>query len=221
MTQPHLGDLAAMREEYAASGLDEADLAGDPFAMFDRWFAEARDAGLHEPNAMVVATVSAEGRPSARTVLLKGADGLGFRFYTNTESRKGSDLAVVPACSLLFPWHPLERQVRVDGVAEPLGRDEVAAYFASRPRGSRLGAWASDQSRPVASRAELEEAWAAAEERFEGTDDVPVPPQWGGYLVRPWRFEFWQGRRNRLHDRLAYERDHVGSSDWTVTRLAP
>jgi pyridoxamine 5'-phosphate oxidase len=227
VTDPQLGDLrdphdiAAMREEYAASGLDESDLAGDPFTMFDRWFAEARDAGLHEPNAMVLATVSAEGRPAARTVLLKGVDTLGFRFFTNTASRKGTDLAAVAACSLLFPWHPLERQVRVDGVAEPLHRDEVAAYFASRPRGSRLGAWASDQSRPVASRADVEQAWADAEARFEGVEDVPVPPDWGGYLVRPWRLEFWQGRRNRLHDRLVYERDHVEATDWGVTRLNP
>ncbi|MCD4523986.1 pyridoxamine 5'-phosphate oxidase [Nocardioides sp. cx-173] len=209
-------DIAALRQEYAAGGLAEADLAADPVAMFGRWFADVRAAGLHEPNAMVVSTVGVDSRPSSRLVLLKGYDDEGFRFFTNTASRKGEDLAANPACALLFPWHLLERQVRIDGTAELLSRDEVEAYFASRPRGSQLGAWASHQSQPVADRGALEDAYAEAEHRFP--DDVPVPPQWGGYLVRPQAVEFWQGRRGRLHDRLVYRR---GDGGWTTERLAP
>ncbi|MCD4533602.1 pyridoxamine 5'-phosphate oxidase [Nocardioides sp. cx-169] len=210
-------DIAALRQEYAAGGLAEADLARDPVAMFGRWFADVRAAGLHEPNAMVVSTVGADSRPSSRLVLLKGYDDEGFRFFTNTASRKGEELAANPACALLFPWHLLERQVRVDGTAELLPRDEVEAYFVSRPRGSQLGAWASHQSQPVADRGELEDAYAEAERRFP--DDVPVPPQWGGYLVRPQVVEFWQGRRGRLHDRLVYRVG--GGGGWTTVRLAP
>ncbi|WP_193614332.1 pyridoxamine 5'-phosphate oxidase [Nocardioides lijunqiniae] len=210
------GDIAALRQEYAAGGLAEDDLAADPVAMFGGWFADVRAANLHEPNAMVVSTVSAEGRPSSRMVLLKGVADDGFRFFTNTASRKGSDLAANPACSLLFPWHLLERQVRVDGTASLLPRADVEAYFASRPRGSQLGAWASHQSSPVAGREELDAAYADAERRFP--DEVPVPPEWGGYLVRPELVEFWQGRRGRLHDRLVYRRE---GSAWVAERLAP
>jgi pyridoxamine 5'-phosphate oxidase len=152
-------------------------------------------------------------------VLLKGLGPAGFVFFTNTGSRKGEDLAANPRCALLFPWHPLERQVRVDGVAEPLSREDVEAYFASRPRGSRLGAWASPQSR-VVSQGELASSYAAAEERFP--DEVPVPPEWGGYVVRPEAVEFWQGRPGRMHDRLRYRRsDHGGHDGWTTERLAP
>lgn len=209
-------DLAALREEYARAGLAEGDLAADPITMFRRWLAEAMESGLHEPNAMVVATTSADGRPSARMVLLKGLDERGFVFFTNTGSRKGIELAGNPACALLFPWHPLERQVRVDGIASPLDAEAVAAYFATRPRGSRLGAWASHQSREVAGRSELEAAYVAVEARFP--DDVPVPEEWGGYLVRPDQVEFWQGRPGRMHDRLVYRRD---GERWTTVRLAP
>lgn len=211
-----MDDLADLRAEYARGGLDEADLADDPLTMFGRWFAEARAAGLHEPNAMVVATVSPDGRPSSRFVLLKVLDQRGFGFFTNLGSRKGTDLAANPGCSVLFPWHPLERQVRVDGNAEPLPREEVAAYFTSRPRGSQLGAWASPQSDVVAGRAELDAAYAEMERRFPG--EVPLPDSWGGYVVVPDTVEFWQGRPGRMHDRLRYRRTSDG---WTVERLAP
>ena len=204
---------AARRIEYATAGLAESDLAADPVAMFRRWYDDAAD--LPEPNAVVVATVSADGWPSARTVLLKGMDADGARFFTNQASRKGTDLAAQPRCALLFPWHPLERQVRVEGVAEPLSRAEVAAYFHSRPRGSQLGAWASHQSQPTTTD-ELERAFAAAEAAYPV--EVPVPDDWGGYLVRPVRWEFWQGRRNRLHDRLCYVRE---GTSWRIERLAP
>jgi len=211
-------DLAALREEYARSGLTESDLAPDPIAMFRRWFDEAVAAGLHEPNAMVVATADPGARPAARFVLLKGLSDNGFVFFTNTRSRKGEELTANPACALLFPWHPLERQVRVDGTAAPLSADDVAAYFASRPRGSQLGAWASHQSREVAGREELTAAYDEAAATYPEPTPVPVPEEWGGYVVRPDAVEFWQGRPGRMHDRLVYRRTDAG---WTTVRLAP
>ncbi|HET6937453.1 MAG TPA: pyridoxamine 5'-phosphate oxidase [Nocardioides sp.] len=212
-----LDAVAAAREEYTRGGLLESDLLPDPISMFRKWYDDAYAAGLHEPNAMVVATVSADFAPSARLVLLKGVSGDGFVFYTNTGSRKGAELAGNPRCALLFPWHPLERQVRVDGTAAALGREAVDAYFAVRPRGSQLGAWASHQSHVVSGRDELQAAYDEAERRF-AHGDVPTPEEWGGYLVHPESVEFWQGRPGRMHDRLVYRRTAEG---WRTERLAP
>lgn len=217
MSDDRAVDLAALRAEYGDQGLEPVGAGVDPWDLWQRWFDDAAAAGLHEPNAMVVATVDPDGTPSARTVLLKGVGADGFRFFTNTASRKGRALAGEAACALLFPWHPLERQVRVEGTAALLPAADVAAYWASRPRGSQLGAWASPQSQVVAGRDELDARYREVEERFAG-QDVPVPPDWGGYVVQPVSFEFWQGRRGRLHDRLRY----TATDDvWTVERLAP
>jgi pyridoxamine 5'-phosphate oxidase len=209
---------AGLRREYSRGGLVESDLPGDPFTMFQRWYDDAVAAEIYEPNAMVVASVSTDGRPSARMVLLKGFSPDGWVFFTNLESRKGIELLGNAHCALLFPWHPLERQVRVDGSATELPRADVEAYFATRPRGSRLGAHASHQSREVSSRTELDAAWAAADASFPG--DVPVPREWGGFRVAPDAVEFWQGRPGRMHDRLLYRRT-AGPDGWTIHRLAP
>ncbi len=214
---PDPDELAALRREYGDSGLDDPDLAADPVAMFRHWMHDTVVAGLHEPNAMVVSSVSAQGRPSSRMVLLKGVDDRGFVFYSNYDSRKGHEVAANPEVALLFPWHDLQRQVRVEGRAEQLSEEESAAYFATRPRASQLGAWASPQSSEVATREELETLYAEVEERFQSVD-VPLPPHWGGYLVRPDVVEFWQGRRGRMHDRLVYRRAGEG---WETVRLAP
>jgi pyridoxamine 5'-phosphate oxidase len=204
---------AALRAEYSAAGLSEGDLTADPLALFRRWFDEVQV--LPEPNAMVLATVGVDGRPSSRSVLLKGADERGFVFFTNYGSRKGAELADRPDCALLFPWHPLQRQVRIEGRAERVPLAESAAYFATRPRGAQLGAWASPQSRVVTAE-ELAASYAEAEVRFP--DTVPVPASWGGYVVVPDVVEFWQGRPNRMHDRWRYRR-HGGG--WVAERLAP
>lgn len=218
MTSEPQPDIAALRREYADRGLRESDLGPDPIAAFVRWHREAFEAGLHEPNAMVVATVDGDV-PSSRMVLLKTVDTRGFVFYTNTLSRKGRELAANPACALLFPWHPLERQVRVEGAAELVGNAEADAYFRSRPRGSQLGAWASPQSEVVAGRDFLADRYAHEDDRFDGLDEVPRPPHWSGYLVRPRVVEFWQGRPGRMHDRLRLER--LDDTGWSLERLAP
>ncbi|NJP51337.1 pyridoxamine 5'-phosphate oxidase [Streptomyces sp. SBST2-5] len=213
-------DLAAMRKQYRSEGLLESDLAATPVEQFARWFKQAAtEGGLFEPNAMIVSTADARGRPSSRTVLLKHFDDEGFVFYTNYESRKGRDLAENPYVSLLFPWHGMARQVIVNGVARRTGRDETAAYFRTRPHGSQLGAWASAQSRVVAAREELDAAYAELAARYPEGEQVPVPPHWGGFRVEPETVEFWQGRENRLHDRLRYVAEPGGG--WRVERLAP
>jgi pyridoxamine 5'-phosphate oxidase len=207
-----------MRRVYEQVGTDPAELGPDPLAAFARWFDDAAAAGVPEPNAMVVATVSASGTPTARTVLLKGYGDRGLRFFTNLDSAKSTDLVAQPRCALVFPWHAVGRQVRVTGSAAELPRAEVEAYFGTRPRDSQLGAWASAQSSVVASREVLDAALADADARFPG--EVPTPPRWGGYLVVPDSWEFWAGRRGRLHDRVRYRRTAPGAP-WTVERLAP
>jgi len=210
---------ASMRRDYTErAALLENDLAGSWTSQFAAWFADAAAYGLPEPNAMIVATAGAGGRPSARTVLLKEFDERGFTFFTNYESRKGSELAANPYASLVFPWFPMQRQVIVAGTVERVSRAETEEYFASRPRGSQLGAWASPQSRVLADRAAVEAGLAAAVERF-GDGPVPAPPHWGGLRVRPETVEFWQGRSNRLHDRLRFRR--TANESWILERLAP
>jgi len=210
---------ASMRRDYTErAALLENDLAGSWTSQFAAWFADAAAYGLPEPNAMIVATAGAGGRPSARTVLLKEFDERGLTFFTNYESRKGSELAANPYASLVFPWFPMQRQVIVAGTVERVSRAETEEYFASRPRGSQLGAWASPQSRVLADRAAVEAGLAAAVERF-GDGPVPAPPHWGGLRVRPETVEFWQGRSNRLHDRLRFRR--TANESWILERLAP
>jgi pyridoxamine 5'-phosphate oxidase len=210
-------EISDLRREYEHAGLGEEDLAADPLVMFRAWFAEALAADPKDANAMTLATVDPEGRPSARIVLLKGIDD-GFVFYTNYESRKGRDLAENPHAALAFFWPLLDRQVRVEGRVERTSREESAAYFASRPLGSRVGAWASRQSRPLAGRAELEREVAAATARF-ADGAVPLPDDWGGFRLLPSAVELWQGRPSRLHDRFRYERSSPGV--WRLARLSP
>jgi pyridoxamine 5'-phosphate oxidase len=214
-------DLAAMRAVYARTGLDEASILPDPLAQFARWMQDAINAGLPEPNAMVLATATRDGVPSARTVLLKGVDGRGFTFFTNTDSRKGAELAANPRAALVFPWHALERQVRVSGPVSVVDRAEAGAYFASRPHGSKLGAWASPQSQVIGGRADIDARLAEVSERWTEGDAVPLPDFWGGYRVAPEEVEFWAGRADRLHDRLRFRSDPDAPDGWLLERLAP
>jgi len=200
------------------TGLDEGMLDADPFTQFARWLADAEAAGLPQPNAMVLATVSETGQPRARTVLLKSHGPEGFVFYTNRTSRKARDLAVNPLACLQFPWFGMYRQVIIEGAVRALSQQESEPYFRTRPRGSQLGAWASRQSSVLGSRAELEERYAEFERRWPPGTDVPMPDFWGGYRLTPQSLEFWQGRINRLHDRLCYRRSGDG---WVVERLSP
>jgi pyridoxamine 5'-phosphate oxidase len=195
----------------------ERDLAAEPVAQLQRWLDDAKAAGIPEHNAMCVATVDGQGRPSARIVLLRGLDERGLRFYTSYIGRKAGELADNPNVAAVFHWAAMQRQVRIEGRASKLSEDESDAYFASRPRGHQLSAWASEQSEPIESRDLLAERYEHFEQRFEG-EEVPRPHSWGGFLIEPARFEFWQGRTNRMHDRLIFAR---GGVDWTVSRLQP
>jgi pyridoxamine 5'-phosphate oxidase len=208
--------IADIRQEYMRAGLVEKDAAADPFEQFDRWFHDALQAELPLPNAMTLATASATGRPSARVVLLKGVDAGGFVFYTNYASRKARELAANPFAALAFQWAELERQVRIEGAIEKVASEESDAYFESRPLGSRLGAWASPQSMVLPDRLTLATKVAAIVLRYG--KNPPRPPHWGGYRVLPEAIEFWQGRKNRLHDRLLYTKQAGG---WKIERLAP
>jgi pyridoxamine 5'-phosphate oxidase len=208
-----------IRDSYELASLSEDDLAPTWLEQFERWLEAALVAGMPEPNAMVLATADADSSPGARTVLLRGVDERGFRFNTNYRSRKGRELDANPRATALFPWYAQQRQVIVDGDVERLGAEESDEYFAKRPRASRVAAAASPQSEPIESREWLEARFAEAEAEFEGVADVPRPAHWGGYVVVPRTVEFWQGRRNRMHDRLRYRRTDVGA--WVVERLAP
>jgi len=210
-------DIADLRREYQYAGLSRKDLDPDPFRQFERWFIEARDAGLDNPNALSLATCSTDGMPSVRTVLLKAFDHRGFVFYTNYGSRKARDIEANPRAAMLFHWLELDRQVKIQGAVERVSSRESLAYFRSRPRGSQLGAWCSDQSRPIASRTLLEQAFESMKRKFRD-GDIPLPDFWGGYRVIPERIEFWQGRENRLHDRFEYQKAGDG---WEIRRLAP
>jgi pyridoxamine 5'-phosphate oxidase len=216
---PNQLELSNLREDYRLAALDETHCDANPIRQFERWFHDAKTSGLKEPNAMTLATVGAHSQPSARIVLLKGIERDGFVFYTNYESHKGRQLAVNPRCALTFFWAELERQVRVEGSVEKVSKETSEAYFAGRPKGSRLGAVVSNQSAELPSRQPLEQKLAELERIFANTDEVPMPASWGGYFVKPNLVEFWQGRSNRLHDRIFYELNAAGT--WRMGRLSP
>ncbi|MBD1916897.1 MULTISPECIES: pyridoxamine 5'-phosphate oxidase [Cyanophyceae] len=210
-------DIGELRRDYSQRGLDLADLNSDPFAQFELWFQQAREAELLEPNALVLSTVSPEGAPYQRTVLLKYFDRDGFVFFTNYGSRKAQHIAENAQVSMLFPWYPLERQLAIAGPASKISAAESLRYFSSRPRGSQLGAWVSQQSSVIASRQLLEMQFEKMKEKFLN-QEVPLPDFWGGYRVKPTSFEFWQGRPSRLHDRFLYSWE---SGKWAIARLSP
>ena len=212
-----LSSLAELRKEYTLNGLDPSDVTLNPFAQFQRWFTEALNAGVPEPNAMHLATVGEDGRPSGRIVLLKGFDENGFSFFTNYQSRKGSELATHPFASLTFFYAELERQIRIEGTIHKLSPEESDAYFQSRPRGSQIGAWVSHQSAIIENRDVLENRQRELERQFEN-QTIPRPPHWGGYGLVPDHIEFWQGRPSRLHDRILYRKEE---GSWVIERLAP
>lgn len=212
-------ELDELRRSLQERGIRRRDLAEDPFVQFRRWYDLVVEAGLNEPEAMVVSSVGPDGMPSSRYVLLKGLD-RGFVFFTNVESRKGHELDDHPKAAICFPWHPLSRQFRVSGTVERTSDGESDAYFATRPRGSQIGAWASAQSEVLADRAELEARTAAVEARYAGVE-VPRPPHWGGYRIVPTEMEVWQGRPDRLHDRFRYTLDPSSPTGWHLSRLSP
>ncbi len=210
--------IADLRREYARARLDEADADPDPIAKFGHWFHQAEEAQVLEPNAMTLATATADGAPSARIVLLKGFDQRGFVFFTDYRSRKAAELSANPRAAVVCYWGELERQVRITGGVRLTSREESERYFRTRPAGSRRGAWASHQSQVIGGRAALEESLRGIEQKFRG-DEIPLPPHWGGYRVLPETIEFWQGRPDRLHDRILYSRLHGGG--WRIERLSP
>lgn len=207
-----------VRKEYSTRGLNESDLAPSPFTQFRRWYEEAVAANVIEPNAMTLATATRDGVPSARTILLKGFDERGFVFYTNYESQKGKELAENPHAALVFYWASFERQIRITGVINKISSEESASYFKSRPQGAQLGAWVSLQSQVIPNREVLEERLTELMNELADTENIPVPPYWGGYCLAPREIEFWQGRINRLHDRFRYTRLN---GDWEIERLSP
>lgn len=215
----HRLSLAELREEYWRGGLNEQSCETNPIVQFERWIKDAQAADLKEPNAVTLATASAQGRPSARVVLLKEVSDLGFVFYTNYGSRKALEIETNPFAALTFWWPELERQVRVEGNVQRVGREQSELYFRTRPKGSRLGAWASHQSEVLPSRESLEAKLTELEMQYAATDEVPTPEFWGGYCVVPEAIEFWQGRPNRLHDRLRYRKDSAVT--WKIERLYP
>lgn len=216
--------FAELRENYQRAALRRADLLDDPLLLFRQWFDDARDAGVAEPNAMSLATADAASCPSVRTVLLKGIEGGGFEFFTNYDSRKGRELAVNSGAALLFLWKEVERQIGIRGRVEQLGRPASETYFQCRPYGSRIGAWVSLQSEAILDHRWLRDRDVEFRKKFPDTgepDDVPLPPNWGGYRLLPEVFEFWQGRPNRLHDRFEYRRDGDEPGGWRISRLCP
>ncbi|HDZ37758.1 MAG TPA: pyridoxamine 5'-phosphate oxidase [Marinobacter sp.] len=210
-------DIGDMRRDFESEGLDREALSSDPVRQFETWFSDAREASILEPNAMSLATTGADNMPDIRTVLLKYFDERGFVFYTNYGSRKAHEIEQNPRAALLFPWIGLNRQVRIQGRVEKISKTESLKYFASRPRGSQIGAWVSEQSKAITSRGLLEQKVAEIKRKF-GEGDVPLPGFWGGYRVVPERIEFWQGRPSRLHDRFEYVKE---SDDWHIQRLQP
>jgi pyridoxamine 5'-phosphate oxidase len=213
--------IEQLREDYSRGTLEEHSVLADPMQQFEKWFKEAVEAQIHEPNAMTLATATPKGIPSARIVLLKGLDERGFIFYTNYESKKGSEIKENPHVSLTFFWPELARQVRIDGLADKISKRESQEYFNNRPHGSRLGAMASNQSKVIESRETIENKYQELSEKFNESDKIEVPDFWGGFLVSPYRIEFWQGRSNRLHDRLRYTLQHISPRAWQIERLSP
>ncbi|MFM8280288.1 MAG: pyridoxamine 5'-phosphate oxidase [Bacteroidota bacterium] len=213
-----LDDISSLRKEYKRGDLIEQSIPEDPIALFAQWFSETGAMNISEPNAMILTTVSKEGKPSSRAVLLKGLEQGSFVFFTNYESRKAQDILLNPHVSLLFLWLDAERQIRIEGKATKISIQESEQYFATRPRESQLGAWASDQSKPISSREELEKKFKEMELRFQGIEHIPMPEHWGGFAVSPLSIEFWQGRIGRLHDRIQYQKQ---GDSWTKQRLNP